>query len=71
MLIFAIFPTTSLHIITQNTISMKTAAFLSGVASLAGIASATVAGFDISHYQPNVNFAQAYAGGARFVIIKV
>lgn len=27
-------------------------------------------GFDISHYQPNVDFKQAYADGARFVIIK-
>lgn len=32
---------------------------------------ATVQGFDISNYQPNVNFAGAYASGARFVIIKV
>ncbi len=31
----------------------------------------TVQGFDISHYQPNVNFAGAYSSGARFVIIKV
>jgi hypothetical protein len=32
---------------------------------------ATVKGFDISAYQPNVDFKKAYAGGARFVIIKV
>ena len=32
---------------------------------------ATVQGFDISHYQPNVNFQAAYNSGARFVIIKV
>lgn len=32
---------------------------------------ATVQGFDISGYQPNVNFAAAYSSGARFVIIKV
>ncbi|KAL9023072.1 MAG: hypothetical protein Q9196_007399 [Gyalolechia fulgens] len=30
----------------------------------------TVRGFDISHYQTNVNFAGAYSSGARFVIIK-
>ncbi|KAF5131072.1 N,O-diacetylmuramidase [Metarhizium anisopliae] len=31
---------------------------------------ATVKGFDISSYQPNVDFHKAYADGARFVIIK-
>lgn len=31
----------------------------------------TVQGFDISHYQENVDFAGAYTAGARFVIIKV
>ncbi|KAI4141378.1 MAG: hypothetical protein L6R39_005374 [Caloplaca ligustica] len=31
---------------------------------------ATVQGFDISHYQANVNFQAAYNSGARFVIIK-
>ncbi|KAL2054842.1 hypothetical protein ABVK25_004664 [Lepraria finkii] len=31
---------------------------------------ATVQGFDISHYQPTVNFQGAYNSGARFVIIK-
>ena len=31
----------------------------------------TVQGFDISHYQDNVDFAGAYTAGARFVIIKV
>nr|P00721.1 RecName: Full=N,O-diacetylmuramidase; AltName: Full=Lysozyme CH [Chalara sp.] len=30
----------------------------------------TVQGFDISSYQPSVNFAGAYSAGARFVIIK-
>ena len=39
-------------------------------AGLAGLARATVQGFDISNYQPNVNFATAYTNGARFVIIK-
>lgn len=34
-------------------------------------ARSTVQGFDISSYQPNVNFKSAYSGGARFVIIKV
>lgn len=45
----------------------------------AGVASARplearasgVQGFDISHYQGSVNFAGAYASGARFVMIKV
>ena len=31
----------------------------------------TVKGFDISHYQPTVNYQGAYNSGARFVIIKV
>ena len=31
----------------------------------------SVQGFDISNYQPTVNFKGAYASGARFVIIKV
>ena len=31
----------------------------------------SVQGFDISHYQPNVDFQGAYNSGARFVIIKV
>nr|QNJ46249.1 GH25 muramidase [Metarhizium sp.] len=31
---------------------------------------ASVKGFDISGYQPNVDFNKAYADGARFVIIK-
>ena len=29
-----------------------------------------IQGFDISGYQPNVNFQSAYSSGARFVIIK-
>jgi GH25 family lysozyme M1 (1,4-beta-N-acetylmuramidase) len=37
----------------------------------AGVAQASVQGFDISNYQGNVNFAGAYASGARFVMIKV
>jgi GH25 family lysozyme M1 (1,4-beta-N-acetylmuramidase) len=41
-----------------------------GAIALAGTATATVQGFDISHYQPSVNFAAAYNAGARFVIIK-
>jgi GH25 family lysozyme M1 (1,4-beta-N-acetylmuramidase) len=46
---------------------------LTGVASLlaATLVEGAVQGFDISHYQATVNFAQAYADGARFVIIKV
>ncbi len=42
-----------------------------GVATLAGVVTAAVQGFDISHYQANVDFKAAYASGARFVIIKV
>ena len=54
---------------------MKTSAI--AVAGLVGAAAAatiarrdTVQGFDISSYQPTVNFASAYGAGARFVIIK-
>ncbi|KUL89539.1 hypothetical protein ZTR_04406 [Talaromyces verruculosus] len=43
---------------------------LAVTASLAGLAKATVKGFDISSYQPNVDFSAAYSSGARFVIIK-
>lgn len=50
---------------------MKSVAFFAVLASMANLATATVAGFDISHYQPNVDFKKAYADGARFVIIKV
>lgn len=39
--------------------------------ALATAVRATVQGFDISHWQPTVNFAAAYSSGARFVIIKV
>nr|QNJ46217.1 GH25 muramidase [Clavicipitaceae sp.] len=49
---------------------MKSVAVFAGLASMVSIATATVAGFDISNYQPSVNFAKAYADGARFVIIK-
>ncbi|KAK7943214.1 N-O-diacetylmuramidase [Apiospora aurea] len=38
--------------------------------ALLGTAQAEVQGFDISHYQPNVNFQSAYSAGARFVVIK-
>ena len=30
----------------------------------------SVKGFDVSGYQPNVNFGSAYSGGLRFVLIK-
>lgn len=46
-------------------------ASLLSLLGLANSALAAVQGFDISHYQSNVNFAGAYAAGARFVIIKV
>lgn len=39
--------------------------------ALPGVAYAAVQGFDISHYQPEVDYSGAYASGARFVMIKV
>lgn len=48
---------------------MKTAILSLLVA--AGVAQASVQGFDISGYQGTVNFAGAYSSGARFVMIKV
>lgn len=51
---------------------MKTAAcFAAAIGIFASTASASVQGFDISNYQPTVDFAKAYSDGARFVIIKV
>ena len=50
---------------------MKFASVAASVSALCGVASAAVKGFDISHCQPNVDFAKAYADGARFVMIKV
>ena len=41
------------------------------VLALAGIVRASVEGFDISNYQPNVNFEAAKEGGQEFVIVKV
>ncbi|OJJ08285.1 hypothetical protein ASPVEDRAFT_89510 [Aspergillus versicolor CBS 583.65] len=38
--------------------------------ALPGAAYAAVQGFDISHYQPDVDYSGAYASGARFVMIK-
>ncbi|KAL7899870.1 glycoside hydrolase family 25 protein [Trichoderma sp. SZMC 28014] len=50
---------------------MKTAAcFAAAIGIFASTASASVQGFDISNYQPTVDFAKAYSDGARFVIIK-
>jgi len=49
--------------------NMKTA-IAAGITLGATLASATVQGFDISSYQPNVDFASAYSAGARFVLIK-
>ncbi|KAK1248933.1 hypothetical protein MKX08_007153 [Trichoderma sp. CBMAI-0020] len=50
---------------------MKTVAcFAAAIGIFASTTSASVQGFDISHYQPTVNFAKAYSDGARFVIIK-
>ncbi|KAI1820508.1 glycoside hydrolase family 25 protein [Xylaria intraflava] len=47
---------------------MKSAFF--SLLGLANGALAAVQGFDISNYQPSVDFAAAYSAGARFVIIK-
>ncbi len=44
---------------------------VAGIAGLASVASATVQGFDVSGYQPTVNWGAAYSSGARFVMIKV
>lgn len=52
-----------------NQVRMKT--IFSLLAFGAGVAHATVQGFDISHYQSSVNFKSAYSSGARFVMIKV
>ncbi|KAL7930773.1 glycoside hydrolase family 25 protein [Trichoderma chlorosporum] len=41
-----------------------------GVVAFASVIGASVTGFDISNYQPTVDFAGAYSDGARFVIIK-
>jgi GH25 family lysozyme M1 (1,4-beta-N-acetylmuramidase) len=35
-----------------------------------GLARATVQGFDVSNYQPSVDWSAAYTAGARFVLIK-
>ena len=55
-----------------STVSLLAAA---GVATAAPAAiderAASVQGFDISHYQANVDFKGAYSSGARFVMIKV
>lgn len=58
---------------------MKSSAILS-VAAVASVAIASdkptkrngvTYGFDVSGYQPNVDFTSAYNGGLRFVYIKV
>jgi GH25 family lysozyme M1 (1,4-beta-N-acetylmuramidase) len=41
------------------------------IATTVGVALADVIGFDISNWQPNVDFEEAYESGARFVFIKV
>ncbi|KAK2742882.1 hypothetical protein FQN55_007666 [Onygenales sp. PD_40] len=49
---------------------MKYTLSAAAIAASLGIASAQVQGFDISHWQETVDYAGAYASGARFVIIK-
>jgi len=41
------------------------------IAASLGERASSVEGFDVSNYQPNVDFSAAYKAGARFVIIKV
>lgn len=60
---------TSVQSYVTDTAMKLSAAIVS--ASLLGVASATIQGFDISNYQGSVDFASAYKSGARFVIIKV
>ena len=50
---------------------MKSFAVTAAVAGLASLAKAQVPGFDISGWQETTDFAKAYAGGDRFVYIKV
>lgn len=40
------------------------------LASFATLASATVKGFDVSHYQSSIDWSGAYSSGMRFVMIK-
>ncbi|KAH6634915.1 glycoside hydrolase family 25 protein [Chaetomium sp. MPI-SDFR-AT-0129] len=47
---------------------MKSA--ITACVAFAAAANAAVQGFDVSHWQPTVNFAGAYSSGARFVFIK-
>lgn len=61
----------NIFILQSNLSTMKLTAITLGLASTLGLAHAAVQGFDISHYQANVDFQGAYDSGARFVIIKV
>jgi hypothetical protein len=54
-----------------STISLAASLVLASASPVKLETRATVQGFDISDYQPNVNFKGAYDSGARFVIIKV
>lgn len=55
----------------QITAKMKyTSATVALLASLTGLASSTIQGFDVSHYQSSVDWSAAYSGGLRFVMIK-
>ena len=54
----------------MSSANLKTIAAAAGLVALANLANAQVQGFDISHYQGNVDFQGAYNSGARFVIIK-
>lgn len=66
----------SLNLPTMLSAIIRPLFFFSALTSAAPTATslekrATVQGFDISHYQSNVDFQGAYNAGARFVIIKV
>jgi hypothetical protein len=54
-----------------STISLAASLGLASASPVKLETRSTVQGFDISSYQPSVNFKAAYASGARFVIIKV
>lgn len=56
---------------THNKFTNMKASFGAAIALGTAAAQGYVQGFDISSYQPNVNFGAAYSSGARFVIIKV
>jgi GH25 family lysozyme M1 (1,4-beta-N-acetylmuramidase) len=49
---------------------MKFSSILAVASASLPLISATVEGFDVSHWQSSVDFAGAYKAGLRFVMIK-